>query len=251
MQISVVINTYNASKHLKEVLEAVKEFDEVLVCDMESTDDTCRIAAGFGCRIITFPKGLHQIVEPARDFAIKQARCPWVLVVDADEIVTPELKNYLYSRIQESNCPDGLYIPRKNYFMGQFMHCHYPDYILRFFRREKDFLASHHTHLTGGRRTGGKDSGKPQGTGFHPSGQRQCGRHSEKDQPIYRVRTGKEKAQEIRYHGFLLPSGLPFPEGLSLQGGIPRWKSRIYQACLEGYYQFIMLAKMTERKKNS
>ena len=42
-KISVVINTFNAEKHLRRVLEAVKEFDEILVCDMESTDETVAI----------------------------------------------------------------------------------------------------------------------------------------------------------------------------------------------------------------
>lgn len=44
MAISVVINTYNAEQHLAEVLETVKNFDEIVVCDMESTDSTVKIA---------------------------------------------------------------------------------------------------------------------------------------------------------------------------------------------------------------
>ena len=135
-KISVVINTYNAEKHLKVVVEAVKDFDEVLVCDMESTDSTLAIAREMGCRIVTFPKNGVSIVEPAREFAIHEAANEWVLVVDADEIVTPQLKDYLYRRIKEADCPDGIAIPRKNYFMGRFMHSCYPDYILRFFRKE-------------------------------------------------------------------------------------------------------------------
>ena len=45
-----------------------------------------------GCRVVTFPKEGHTIVEPARDFAIRQATTEWVLVVDADDIVTDELR---------------------------------------------------------------------------------------------------------------------------------------------------------------
>ena len=55
-KISVVINTYNAERDLEQVLEAVKDFDEVLICDMESTDKTLDIARRHGCRIVTFPK---------------------------------------------------------------------------------------------------------------------------------------------------------------------------------------------------
>ena len=55
-RISVVINTYNAEQHLAAVLESVKDFDEVLICDMESTDTTLDIARQYGCRIITFER---------------------------------------------------------------------------------------------------------------------------------------------------------------------------------------------------
>ena len=134
--ISVVINTYNAEKHLAEVLESVKNFDEIVICDMESTDQTLSIARCYGCKIVTFPRGDITIVEPARDFAIHQASHPWVLVVDADEIVSDRLHSYLYSVVEGSNPPDGIYIPRRNYFLGKSMHALFPDYILRFFRQE-------------------------------------------------------------------------------------------------------------------
>ena len=135
-QISVVINTYNAERHLEAVLRSVKDFDEILVCDMQSTDRTVDIARQHGCRIVTFEKKHYTIVEPARQFAIDQARCPWVLVLDADELVSPALKDYLYAHIRRPHCAAGLAIPRKNYFMGRFLHAAYPDYILRFFRKD-------------------------------------------------------------------------------------------------------------------
>ena len=91
-RISVIINTYNAERHLEAVIEAVKDFDEIVVCDMESTDRTLDIARSYGCKVVTFPKGDLRIVEPARQFAIDKAGSPWVLVVDADEIVTPALR---------------------------------------------------------------------------------------------------------------------------------------------------------------
>ena len=135
-QISVVINTYNAELHLQRVLDSVKDFDEVLICDMESTDHTLEIAQKNGCRVVTFPKEGHTIVEPAREFAIHEASYPWVLVIDADELVTPALNDYLYNVIDKTDAPAGIAIPRKNYFMGRFLHSAYPDYVLRFFRQD-------------------------------------------------------------------------------------------------------------------
>lgn len=135
-RISAVINTYNAEKYLEEVLTALEGFDEIVVCDMESTDRTVDIARSHGCKVVTFPKGDINIVEPARDFAIQSASNPWVLVVDADEIVTPELRDYLYSRVRRGDCPEALNVPMINRFMGRFSKMP-PDYHVRFFRRDK------------------------------------------------------------------------------------------------------------------
>lgn len=135
-RISVVINTYNAERHLREVLDSVKCFDEIVVCDMESTDHTVEIAKKYSCKIVSFPKKDYTIVEPARMFAIQHASFPWVLVVDADEVVTPELHDCLYRLIQTSDCPQGLFIPRQNRFMNIPMKGHLGDFQLRFFVRE-------------------------------------------------------------------------------------------------------------------
>ena len=135
-KISVVINTYNAERHLEKVLTAAKEFDEIVVCDMESTDNTIKIAEQFGCKVVTFPKKDYVSAEPARNFAIQSASNPWVLVVDADEIITKELRDYLYKQIEANDCAAGLYIPRKNYVMNKFIKQTYPDPQLRFFKKE-------------------------------------------------------------------------------------------------------------------
>lgn len=135
-KISVVINTYNAQKYLARVLDTVKCFDEVVVCDMESTDDTVSIANRYGCKVVTFPKANHKSAEPARTFAIQSATHDWVLVVDADELVPKALHDYLYHFIQNPGEVRGLYIPRKNYTMNVCLPSSYPDYQLRFFIRE-------------------------------------------------------------------------------------------------------------------
>jgi len=136
MGISVVINTYNAELHLRKCLEAVKDFDEIVVCDMESTDNTVAIAREYGCKIVTFPKANHTCCEPARQFAVQSATNKWVLVVDADEIITPELREELINRISAPDCPAGFFIPRKNMFMGMYIRDFHYEYVLRFFIRE-------------------------------------------------------------------------------------------------------------------
>ena len=136
-RITAIVHTYNAREHLGRVLDTLRGFDELLVVDMESTDDTCDIARQKGARVVTFPRGEHRIVEPARQFGIDHASHGWVLEVDADELVPPELTAFLRRMAGSADAPDGLYIPRRNYFMGREMHSGYPDPVLRFFRRDK------------------------------------------------------------------------------------------------------------------
>ena len=84
--ITAIVHTYNAEKHLRNVLEALKDFDEVLVIDNESTDSTRSIAESFSfVRFITKARNGHRCVEPHRQFGIEQASNPWILEVDADE----------------------------------------------------------------------------------------------------------------------------------------------------------------------
>ena len=94
MKISVVINTYNAEKHLEEVLLSVKDFDEIVICDMHSTDSTIEIAKKFNCKVVYHEHTGY--AEPARNFAVHQASHPWVLVIDADEAIPRKLREYLY-----------------------------------------------------------------------------------------------------------------------------------------------------------
>ena len=62
-EISVVINTYNAEKFLQRVLDSVKDFDEVVICDMESTDHTVDIAQRARCKVVTFPKVIIPVLN--------------------------------------------------------------------------------------------------------------------------------------------------------------------------------------------
>jgi glycosyltransferase involved in cell wall biosynthesis len=133
--ISVVMNTYNAEKCLPQVLEALQRFDEIVLVDMHSTDNTRSIARSYGARIVDFEH--CGICEPARNTAIQAASNPWVLIVDADELVPDELRNYLYATVgRGSEAPAALQLPRRNRFMGREMHCLYPDYVTRFARKD-------------------------------------------------------------------------------------------------------------------
>ena len=249
-KISVVINTYNAERDLERVLDAVKDFDEVLICDMESTDKTLDIARQHGCRIVTFERKTYNIVEPAREFAIHEANYDWVLVVDADELVTPELKEYLYRRIKEENCPDGLYIPRKNYFMGRFMRCHYPDHILRFFRKDKTHWPPiiHCTPLVDGRVE--KIPAKHKELAFEHLANDSVENIVSKTNQYTRNELDRKQHKHYGTIAFLWRPFFRFFKAYILKGAILDGKPGFIKAMLEGYYQFIFLSKKYEKTEN-
>jgi len=248
-KISVVINTYQAALHLDRVLDAVKDFDEVLICDMESTDETLDIARKHGCRIVTFARMEYNIVEPAREYAIHEATHEWVLVVDADEIVTPQLRQYLYQRIQEASCPDGLFIPRKNYFMGRFMRCHYPDHILRFFRKDK-------THWPAIIHCQPEVDGRVEKI---PAKRRELAFEHLANDSVENIvsKTNQYTRNELerkqhRHYGTLAFLGRPlfrFFKVYILKGAVLDGVPGFIKAVLEGYYQFIFLAKKYEQSR--
>lgn len=135
--ISVVMNTFQAEKYLEEVLESVKWADEIVVVDMHSSDRTREIASRYGARIILTDRANY--CEPARNLAVKSASNPWVLVLDADEVVPPALADFLRKQATADprNCATRAWrIPRRNRFMGREMHALYPDYVTRFLARD-------------------------------------------------------------------------------------------------------------------
>lgn len=250
-KISVVINTYNAEQHLEAVLASVEGFDEVVICDMESTDHTLEIARRHGCRIVTFPKANHKSAEPARTFAIQSASNPWVLVVDADEIVTAALRDELYRRIAEADCPAGLYIPRLNKFMGKTMVCAYPDYQLRFFIREgTEWPPYVHTFPTVHGRLDYLPKRRRELAFIHLAND---SIHSimEKDNR-YSDNDVDKKAHKRYGAGALVYRPLwRFFKCYAMEGG---WRDGVrgfIYAGLKGVYQFQLVAKMIERRKEA
>ncbi len=133
-KISVVIHTYNNEKIIKDCLESVKDFDEIVLCDMYSSDKTVEIAQSYGAKIV-YHENIGW-VEPARNFAIQQASNEWVLVVDSDELIPNELKDYLYEYINKNEHINALKLPRTNYCWDKKMAMLSPDYIIRFFKKD-------------------------------------------------------------------------------------------------------------------
>jgi glycosyltransferase involved in cell wall biosynthesis len=114
--VSVVLNVRDEERHLPYALRSVVPWAaEVVVVDMASTDATVRIAESFGARVLQHER--LGWVEPARGFAIAQARCPWILLLDADELVPAGLARRL-REVASRGEADVVRIPRVNHLLG-------------------------------------------------------------------------------------------------------------------------------------
>jgi glycosyltransferase involved in cell wall biosynthesis len=134
--VSVIIPTLNETKNLPSCLEHLKWAAEVVVVDSGSTDDTQKIAAAHGATVINF-KWNGQWPKK-KNWALRDAPLSheWVLIVDADEWITPELADEIRLAIR-SNHYVGYYVNRKFIFLGGWIkHCgYYPSWNLRLIKR--------------------------------------------------------------------------------------------------------------------
>lgn len=143
--LSVVIITHNEEDNIKECLESVQWADEVIVVDSDSTDKTEEICGDFGVHFIKEPwKGFAK----QKNSAIEKATRDWILSLDADERITPELRDEIATVMESNNPKDGYFIARKNFFLGRWIkRCGwYPDYNLRLFRKGKGLFGIREVH---------------------------------------------------------------------------------------------------------
>ncbi len=134
--LSIVIITYNEEKNLERCLISLKDVaDEILVVDSYSTDSTLKIARAFNARVISHPFDGY---GEQKNFATSQASYDWVLSLDADEALTPELRQSIL-RVKENPQYNVYEMPRLTKYCGQWIRHSgwYPDRQTRLYNRTK------------------------------------------------------------------------------------------------------------------
>lgn len=145
--VTVALAVYNEEKNIGRCLASVSGIaDELVVVDGGSTDQTVAIAKTYGATVLqtTNPKMFHTNKQKALD----ASHGTWILQLDADEVVGPELKREIRSVISSKDAADGYFIPRKNYFLGHWLRKggQYPDPVLRLFKNGKGSFPQKSVH---------------------------------------------------------------------------------------------------------
>jgi len=159
MKLSLCIATYNEAKNLHYALDSTIEWvDEVIIVDGSSTDNTVKLAKSYGAKVRVIETTNPPIFHINKQKAIEAATGDWILQLDADEEITPDLReeirqilnskseiltdgkdpeHELHKNTLNQGTPIAYQIPRKNYFLGRFLMKGgvYPDYTIRLYKR--------------------------------------------------------------------------------------------------------------------
>jgi len=147
--LSVVISAFNEEERIKDCLESVKDLaTEIVFVDNLSLDKTREIARKYTDKILTRKNNLMLNVN--KNYGFSKATGDWILSLDADERITPELASEIKSEILKSQKSEtnGYWIPRKNIIFGKWIQhsIWWPDYQLRLFRKGKGRFPEKHVH---------------------------------------------------------------------------------------------------------
>jgi glycosyltransferase involved in cell wall biosynthesis len=133
--LSAIVITKNEEAVIERCLESVQWADEIIVVDSGSSDGTVRIAQELHARIVVTPNWPGP--GPQRNRAIEHATKDWILALDADEWVTPDLREEIFGAVKTPGDHVGYRIPRLSSYCGRRMRHGgwWPDYVSRLFRR--------------------------------------------------------------------------------------------------------------------
>lgn len=134
--VACIVITKNEERNIADCLASARWADELIVVDAESADKTVELARASGAKVFVRPWpgfGLQ------KNFGMAQASSDWILILDADERVTEELRGEVRTRLEQwkPGAPVAYRIPRRNFFYGAWVRRAgvYPDYQVRLFRR--------------------------------------------------------------------------------------------------------------------
>lgn len=145
--LSVVISAYNEEQMIEDCLKSISFADEVIVVDNTSLDKTAEIAKKYKAKIFQRPNNLMLNVN--KNYGFSKALGDWILSLDADERVTPDLQQEIKECIVKDNSEIvGYWIKRKNVIFNKWIEnsIWWPDYQLRLFRKGCGKFAEKHVH---------------------------------------------------------------------------------------------------------
>ena len=144
-KLTAIIPTFNEEHNIVEAIQSVDFADEIIVVDSFSTDKTVELATPLVTKVLQ-----REYINSSsqKNWSIPQAQNNWILLIDADERVTPELKLEVVDKLKENPVESGFWIYRINHFMGKKINFSgwRGDKVIRLFKRDECKYETLHVH---------------------------------------------------------------------------------------------------------
>ncbi|MGA9407588.1 MAG: glycosyltransferase family 2 protein [Bacteroidota bacterium] len=143
--LSVIVITRNEERNIVACLESVQWADDIIVVDAESADGTVTLARRFTQKIFIEP---WKSFSEAKEFAVTKSNHEWILWLDADERMTPELAAEIQLLLESSPSKAAYSVARRAFFLGRWIKHSgwYPGRVARLFRKDRASFSSAAVH---------------------------------------------------------------------------------------------------------
>lgn len=242
-RLTVTVITKNESENLAAALASVTFADEIVVVDAESTDDTVAIARRFTDRVEVRP---WPGFVAQKNYAASRASHDWILSLDADERVTPELSASIRQRLQDQRSHAAFRMKRVTWHLGRWIRSTdwYPDYQTRLYDRRMAEWTGKYVH----------EALTPRGSIGELSGELQHYPYRNVSDHLatidrYTSLAAQQMREEGRKAGLLQLAGHPplaFLRNYIAKGGIMDGSAGLTISALNAYYVFLKFAKLRE-----
>jgi glycosyltransferase involved in cell wall biosynthesis len=247
-KLSVTVITRNEALDIGAALTSVAWADEIIVVDSASADDTAAIARQHTDRVIVreWPGYVAQ-----KNYAASVASHDWILSLDADERVTPELAAEIRATLADTSADRGYRIPRVTWHLGRWIRTTdwYPDYQLRLYDRRAAEWTGKYVHETMSvRGPVGQLRGELQHFAY-----RDIADHLETIDryTTYAARQMEENGRRAGLLDLTIHPALAFLRNYLLKGGIRDGMPGLVISAMNGYYVFLKFAKLWELRHQS
>ena len=248
MKLTVTVITRDEAAHVGAALESVSWADEVIVVDSHSTDDTVAIARSRATRVEVreWPGYSAQ-----KNYAASLASNDWILSLDADERVTPELATEIKELLRKGPTECGYRIPRVNWYLGRWIRTTdwYPDYQLRLYDRRTARWNGRRVHES-------VEADRPPGRLKH-----ELQHYAYRDISHHLTTIDKyttlaaeqwhSEGRRTGWFGMLFHPRFAFLRNYVLRGGFRDGDAGLLISQLNSYYVFLKLAKLWELNRQS
>lgn len=248
MKLSIVISTYNRAESLARTLLSVKNLGfEIIVVDNESSDATSRVAKSYGAKVFKRPNSL--MLNTNKNYGFTKTSGDWILCLDDDEVITPELGKEILETIEHTNA-SGYWIPRKNIIFGKYIQhgIWWPDPQLRLFKKGYGKYPEKHVHeyiVVDGQ------IGTLQQPYIHYNYD-SLQQYLEKMQHIYtenEVKKYTDLGYKVNWYDALRFPLSDFIKIYFAQNGYKDGLHGLVLSLLQGFYSFIIFVKLWEKEK--